>query len=176
MNLKKLESIKNWVIPNNPTEIRKFLGFTGYYRYFVPNYSQIAWPLLHLTKKTTPWEWTNVQQLAFDLLKALMCEVPVLIQPNFKKKFFLQVDASAYGVGAILSQEGEITTPLKKWCKPALHAIAFYSATFTPTEQNYNIYNWELLAVMKALYHWCPYLAWMKEPFTILTDHANLTY
>ena len=47
---------------------------------------------------------------------------------------------------------------------------------FTPTERNYDIYNRELLAVMKALYHWCPYLAWTKEPFTILTDHANLTY
>jgi hypothetical protein len=62
-------------------------------------------------KKTTPWEWTKTQQLAFDLLKALMCKAPVLIQPNFEKKFFLQVDASAYSVGTILSQEGEITTP-----------------------------------------------------------------
>jgi hypothetical protein len=111
MNLKRLESVKNWAVPNSPTEIRKFLGFAGYYRYFVPNYSQIAWPLLHLTKKTTPWEWTKTQQLAFDLLKALMCEAPVLIQPNFEKKFFLQVDASAYDVGTVLSQEGENTTP-----------------------------------------------------------------
>ena len=125
----------------------------------------------------TPWEWTNVQQLAFNLLKALMCKVPVLIQPNFEKKFFLQVDASAYGVGTALSQEGEITTPsLKKRRKPALHPIAFYSETFTPTERNYNIYNRELLAMMKALCHWRPYLAWTKEPFTILTDHTNLTY
>jgi hypothetical protein len=77
----------------------------------------------------------NVQQLAFDLLKALMCKAPVLIQPNFEKKFFLQVNASAYGMGTILSQEGETTTPsLKKRRKPALHPIAFYSATFTPTE------------------------------------------
>jgi hypothetical protein len=80
-------------------------------------------------------------------------------------------------VGAILSQEGEITTPsLEKCWKPALHPIAFYSATFTLIERNYNIYNRELLAMMKALYHWRPYLAWNKEPLTILTDHANLTY
>ena len=42
MNPKKLESVKNWAVPNNPTEIQKFLGFTGYYQYFVPNYSQIT--------------------------------------------------------------------------------------------------------------------------------------
>jgi hypothetical protein len=64
-----------------------------------------------------------------------MCEAPVLIQPNFKKKFFLQVNASAYSMGTILSQEGEITTPsLEKHQKPALHPITFYSATFTPIE------------------------------------------
>ena len=106
-----------------------------------------------------------------------MCEAPVLIQPNFEKKFFLQVDALAYSVGTILSQEGETTTSsLEKCQKQALHPIVFYSATFTPTERNYDIYNRELLAMMKALYHWRPYLAWTKEPFTILTDHANLTY
>ena len=116
MNPKKLESIKNWATPNNPMEIQKFLGFTRYYRYFVPNYLQIARLLLHLTKKTTTWEWTKTQQLAFDLLKALMCKALVLIQPNFEKKFFLQVDALAYSMGAILSQEGEITTPSLDRC------------------------------------------------------------
>ena len=54
--------------------------------------------------------------------------------------------------------------------------MAYYSATFTPTEWNYDIYERELLAVMKSLQHWRPYLGWTKEPFMILTDHANLTY
>ena len=102
-----------------------------------------------------------MQQLAFVLMKDLMCAALVLIQPNFDKKFFLQVDTSAYSVGAVLSQEGEITTPsLEKWQKLVLHPIAYYFATFTPTEWNYDIYNRELLAMMKALYHWHPYLAW----------------
>jgi hypothetical protein len=78
------------------------LGFTSYYRYFIPDYMMITQPLLHLTKKMTPWEWTDQQQLAFDCLKILMCKAPILIQPNFDKKFFLQVDASAYGMGAVL--------------------------------------------------------------------------
>ena len=57
-----------------------------------------------------------------------------------------------------------------------LHPIAYYSATFTPTERNYNIYEWELLAVMQSLVHWRRYLGWTKEPFIILTDHKNLQY
>ena len=64
-----------------------------------------------------------------------MCASPVLRQPNFDKKFYLQVDASMYGMGAILSQEGEPSTPTLAKCKTnILHPIAYYSATFTPTE------------------------------------------
>ena len=128
-------------------------------------------------KKTTPWEWTTMQQLAFTFLKDLMCAAPVLIQPNFNKMFFLQVDACAYSMGVVLSQEGEVTTPsLEKWQKPVLYPITYYPATFTLMEWNYDIYNRLLLAMMKALYHWRPYLAWTKEPFSILIDHANLTF
>jgi len=47
---------------------------------------------------------------------------------------------------------------------------------FTPTERNYDIYKCKLLAIMKSLIHWWPYLGWTKEMFTILTDHANLQY
>ena len=73
-----------------------------------------------------------------------MCSSLVLTQPNFDKWFILQVDASAYGMGAILSQEGDPTTltpSLRQRTKPVLHPIAYYSATFTATEQNYDIYE-----------------------------------
>jgi hypothetical protein len=177
MDPKKIKGVASWKEPTTVTEVRKFLGFTGYYRYFVPNYSKIARPLLNLTKKSTPWHWEARQQQAFDELKDRMCSKPVLKQPDFTKKFYLQVDASAYGVGAVLSQEGDITTTsLAKHSAPTLHPTAYYSATFTPTERNYDIYERELLAIMKSLAHWRPYLGWTREPFTILTDHANLQY
>ena len=97
----------------------------------------------------------------------------MLKQPNYAKPFFLSTDTSAYSVGAILLQEGEINPHTQK---PTQQLIAYYSAMFTPTERNYNIYKQELLAVIKALVHWRPHLAAMKDPVTILTDHANLTY
>jgi len=177
MDPKKLQGVADYPVPCTPTDVHTFLSFTGYYRYFVQGYSQIAHPLLDLTKKTEAWHWGLAQVKAFETLKTKMCAAPVLLQPNFNKKFYLQTDASAYGIGAILSQEGDLETPkLHTHKKPVLHPIAYYSAMFTPTERNYDIYERELLAVMKALTHWRPYLGWTKEPFTIMMDHANLQY
>jgi hypothetical protein len=79
-------------------------------------------------------------------------------------------------VGAVLSQRGRNPLYAHKHSKPKNHPIAYYSATFTPIERNYDIYKRELLAIMKSLAHWRPYLGWTKEPFTILTNHANLQY
>ena len=79
------------------------------------------------------------------------------MQPNYGRRFYLQTNVSVYGMGAVLSQEGKArpSQTLNGWThKPKLHPIAYYSATFTPTERNYDIYKRELLAVMKALAHW----------------------
>jgi hypothetical protein len=158
MDNKKVNKVSTWPTPTTQTEVRKFLGFTGYYRYFIQNYLAIAKPLLELTHDK-------------------MVSKPVLQQPNFTKRFYVHTDASAYGVGAILSQEGEAPTgnPLKP-SKPKLHPIAYYSATFTPMERNYNIYERKLLAVIKALVNWRPYLIWTETPFIVHTDHANLLH
>jgi RNase H-like domain found in reverse transcriptase/Reverse transcriptase (RNA-dependent DNA polymerase) len=171
----KVEKVRNWKTPRNITEVRKFLGFTGYYRYFIKDYSKITWPLLQLTHLMTTWHWDEGEQTAFKTLRQAMINKPVLWQPDFTKPFFLLMDTSAYGMGAILSQEGGSTTP-NTMQKPKLHPVAYYSATFTETECNYDIYEWELLAIIKAISHWRPYLIWTKEPFTILTDHANLLH
>jgi RNase H-like domain found in reverse transcriptase/Integrase zinc binding domain len=171
----KVEKVHNWQTPTNVTEIHKFLGFTGYYRYFIKDYSKITWPLLQLTHLTTPWSWNQEEQIAFETLRNAMTNKPVLQQPDFTKPFFLLTDASAYHVGAILSQEGGSNSSNTAW-KPKLHPVAYYLATFTETEHNYNIYDRELLAIMKAITHWHPYLIWTKEPFTILTDHTNLLH
>jgi hypothetical protein len=88
-------------------------------------------------KKTMPWHWGLDQEKAFIMLKHLMCSAPVLTQPDFSKKFYLQTNASGYGMGAILSQEGDtntLTPTLANRHKPMLHPIAYYSVTFTLTE------------------------------------------
>jgi hypothetical protein len=173
MDPTKIKGIADWPPPKNIRDVRAFLGFTGFYRYFIPNYSRIACPLIELTKKTTPFHWKEPQIKAFKTLKTLMCARPILRQPDYTKPFFLATDASAYGVGAVLSQEGETNPRTHKIMR---HPIAYYSATFTPTERNYDIFERELLAVMKALHHWRPHLAATETPVTVLTDHANLNH
>jgi len=96
----------------------------------------------------------------------------VLQQPDFSKVFYLQTDTSKYGVGAVLSQnKGPQPTTLRK-----CHPVAYYSATFSPTEQNYDAHDLKFLGVIKAIDHWRPYLIWTQKPFVIETDHKNLTY
>ncbi len=97
-----------------------------------------------------------------------MCNKPVLAHSDPNKMFYLQTDASIWGVGAVLTQEAE---GMKKW-----RPIAYFSSTFTPTEENYDIYKKEFLAVIKALENWRAHLIWTKKPFIIKTDHKNLTY
>ena len=102
-----------------------------------------------------------------------MCMKPILWQPDYTKAFFLATDASAYGMGAILSQEGELNPRTQK---PMLCPVAYYSSTFTPTERNYDIYEREFLGVLKALKCFRPHVTATEIPVTILTDHANLTH
>jgi hypothetical protein len=173
MDPSKLKGIADWPSPRMVKDVRAFLSFTGFYRYFVPHYLQIARPLIDLTRKATPFHWEEPQVKAFETMKTLMCSKPILCQPDYMKQFYLATDASAYGMGAVLLQEGEINPRTNK---PTQHPIAYYSATFTPTERNYDIYERELLAVLKALQQWRPHVAATEIPVIVLTDHANLTF
>jgi hypothetical protein len=176
IDIKKLANVADWQPPKDVWGVRRFLGFTGFYRHFIAGYSDIVWPLLELTKKAATWHWGPEQSKAFDELKTHMCTRPILRQPNFSKRFFVQTDTSNHGVGAILLQEGEELADLSKETMPKLHLITFYSTTFTPTQQKYDIYEKELYAIVKSLEHWRPYLVWGKYQFIVLTDHANLTF
>ena len=107
MDPSKIQDVLNWPIPKNPTDVWSFLGFIGFYRYFIPKYSEITQPLLDLTKKLINFEWGPQQHQAFRELQQRICSSPVLIQPNFNRQFYLQADTSLYSIGAILSQEGD---------------------------------------------------------------------
>ncbi|GJS72937.1 hypothetical protein Tco_0705778 [Tanacetum coccineum] len=72
----KVESVKNWMTPESPTEIRSFLGLAGYYRRFIENFSKIAKPLTLLTQKNKAYVWGDKQDEAFQILKEKLCNAP----------------------------------------------------------------------------------------------------
>ena len=91
----------------------------------------------------------------------------MLWQPNHDRPFILEVDASQYATSAILWQEDD---------KGKKHAIGYYSSTLSDMEQNYPIYDRELLAMIRGLENWRYLLAGTKSPIRVLSDHKNLTY
>jgi hypothetical protein len=111
--------------------------------------------------------WETQHQKAFEELKEQVTTEPVLAHPVLTDPFKLKVDASGFAMGAVLLQKKEDS---KK------HPIVYYSKTLSATEQNYNIYNMELLALVNTLDHWRHYLAGSLHRIIIYPDHQNLLY
>jgi hypothetical protein len=160
----KIKAVREWKEPSCQNELRTFLGFTGYYRRFCPDYASVAKPLYHLTSKGVPFEWGEEESQTFHKLRQFLIDAPVLAYPDNKSQYILDTDASLEGVGAVLSQVQEGTE----------RPIAYFSKTLSPPERNYCVTRRELLAVIKAVKHFRPYL-YGKE-FLLRTDHASLQW
>ena len=113
----KVSAVANWIPPSTIKGVREFLGFTGYYRRFVPDYSTVAQPLVRLLGKDCKFKWTDACQDAFKALRALLIKAPVLAFPKEDLPYIVDTDASDYGIGGVLSQCIEGTE----------HVIAYYS-------------------------------------------------
>ncbi len=100
----KIVAVLRFPEPNTVTNVRSFLGLTGYYRKYIREYSRLASPLFQLMKKDVPFVWNQDCEQAFDALKKALVKAPILVRPDFKKPLCLDVDWSTKGVGAILSQ------------------------------------------------------------------------
>ncbi|GKC05940.1 putative reverse transcriptase domain-containing protein [Tanacetum coccineum] len=100
----KIETVKNWTSPTTPTEIRQFLGLTGYYQRFIKDFSKIAKSLTELTQKNKEYIWGEDQESAFQLLKQKLCEAPILALPEGNDDFVVYYDVSHQGLGAMLMQ------------------------------------------------------------------------
>ncbi|GBC19242.1 uncharacterized protein LOC100876636 [Rhizophagus irregularis DAOM 181602=DAOM 197198] len=117
-----------------------------------------------LLKKDAPYEWTNLQQKAFENLRDKLTMAPIVQYPDFSKPFFLYTDASIIGLGAVLAQKTDDQE----------HVIAYASRTLIPAEKNYAITELECLAIVWAVKYFRHYLYGSK--FTIITDHAALKW
>ena len=148
-------------------QVCSWLGFGNFYRKFIRGFSHLAQPLNQLLKKDQPFIWTEEAQQAFDNMKKSFMEEPVLIMPDQTKPFQIECDASKWALGAVLTQldiNGD------------RHPCAFISWTFSPTEWNYEIYDQELLSMIRALQEWHHYIQGSNHETIIYSDHKNLTY
>jgi hypothetical protein len=120
---KKVEAIPNLAPPTNRKDVRRFIGLVNYYRDVWGKRSEILAPLTALTSINVKLTWTDKEQNAFDTMKRIMARETILAYPNFDQPFEIHTDASAFQLGACISQNG----------KP----IAFYSRKLTPTQTRY---------------------------------------
>ena len=175
----KIEAI--WPIPKTLQDVRSFLGFTGYYRRFIENYSRIARPLNdllvgHCTSKTpkkpwsrkkeTPFEWTEKQQEAFNTLRDRLKNPPVLAYADYRLPFKLHTEASTTGLGAVLYQHQDEQDRV---------VVAYASRSLKTSERNYPAHKLEFLALKWAIteeFHDYLYGA----NFDVVTDNNPLTY
>jgi hypothetical protein len=175
----KVEKIVNWPTPKNPEEIRQFLGFAGYYRKFVHNFSKISRPLTELLPPThkkkgrhrkdighrVTWTWGSQQEAAFQQLKEALSSPPILGYADYALPFEVHTDASARGLGAVLYQEQD----------GQKRVIAYASRGLNKAERNYPAHKLEFLALKWAVTEkFYDYL--YGHNFTVLTDNNPLTY
>jgi hypothetical protein len=163
----KVDAVVQWPTPQSVSDVRRFLGLTGYYRRFVERFSDIAGPLSDLTRKDTTFVWGPKEEEAFVRLKAALASAPVLATPDNAKPYTVHTDASGYAVGATLSQENS---------EGLLQPVAFLSKKMNAAQRNYPVHEWELLAVMEALKAWRCFLYGAAAPIDIYTDHHSLQW
>ena len=106
MDATKLAGIKHWPAPTTVKQVHSFLGFCNFYRKFIGHYTKIMKPLTGLTRKDIPYSWTEECQMAFNTLKDMFLEEPILQMPDLAKQFILETDASKWATGAVLQQIG----------------------------------------------------------------------
>lgn len=133
----KVEAIDHFPVPQSRKDLRRFLGMTGYYRAFCPNFATVVSPLTDLLSPKIELVWTSSCQQAFDNAKALLVNAPILAAPNFEKVFKLAVDASETGAGAVLLQGDE---------QGIEHPVCFFSKKFNSHQRNYSVIEKEALA------------------------------
>jgi hypothetical protein len=138
MDPKKVVVIRDWLIPKMKKDIQAFLGFCNFYCHFIKDFGKIT-KLMTLLMGNVEFNWGILQQLVYEALKEAVAKEVILYIPQ---------DTGKFKVGAVLSQLID-----KKW-----RPVAFMLKAFNKVERNYEIYNKEMLAIMKALGEWKHFL------------------
>jgi hypothetical protein len=165
MEASKIAAVTAWPQPQDPGDIRSFLGLAGFYRRFIRHFSRIAAPLTDLLVKGAKFEWTERHNHAFRSLTFALTHAPVLRPFDPSLPCTLDLDASDFAVGGVFLQ-GTGTEDLRP--------VAFESKRLNRAERNYSARDREQLALVHATHKWRHYL--LGRPVTVRTDHRPLLY
>ena len=158
-------AITDFKSPEKKKDVRSFLGLAGFYRNFIPNFSDIARPLNNLTSDNVKFVWDDTCEQAFAKLKELLSSYPVLAFPRLGEPFVVDVDASDIAFGGILMQYG---------IDGLLHPVGYFSDSVKASQKGWAPTTKEAFALVLAVRHWYVYLSGTK--FVLNSDHNPLVY
>jgi len=173
---KKVDAIQKVPLPRTVRELVSFINMAGWYRRFIPRYAAVTYPLRRIMKNAAnrqaarramrmPLEWDEESKVAFEEVKAVLTSAPVLVTPDYNKEFYLAVDASKKGFGAVLCQFGQDQKE---------HPIGYYSRSTTDTESRYSAVDLEATACEWALERTRMYHE--GRLVVVLSDHQALKH
>jgi hypothetical protein len=167
MDPAKVITIQEWPIPWNVKDVQSFLGFANFYRCFVKGYSNIIALITQLTRKNTHFVWSKECSRSFESLKQAFPTAPVLQHFDYNREIIMEMDTSDYVSTSVLSQSND---------DGILHPVAFFSKKHSPAKCNYEIYDKELMAIVRAFKEWRPELEGALHPIQVLSNQKNLEY
>lgn len=161
----KVKSVAQFPVPTSRKQVRRFLGMTGWYRRFIPNYANLAAPLTDTLKISPKFQVKDDALKAFEVLKKSLISAPILSHPDFSKPFYIQCDASTSGVGGVLFQVDDLGRE---------KVLYYHSQKLNAAQKNYSITELECMAAIICVKEFRPFIE--MQDFTIITDHASLQW
>ena len=140
----KVKLIVKLPSPTTVKGVRQFLGYAGFYRWFIKDFSKLARPLCELLVKDAKFVWDGQCQRSFEEMKLLLTTAPIVRAPNWQLPFEVMCDASDFAIGVVLGQ--------REYGKP--YVIYYASKMLNEAQRNYTTTEKELLVVVFALDNW----------------------
>ena len=140
------------------------MGHSRFYRRFIRDFSKIARPLCRLLEKDTKFNFDDSCKAAFEEIKIILVQAPIMAAPEWDQGFEMICDASDFVMGAVLWQRKE----------KIFRVIYYASRTFNEAQENYSTTEKEMLAIVFSCEKFRPCI--LGSHIIIHTDHAAIKY